>query len=95
MHFPLKPPLITLSPEDIRYEEDLLKSLESYRHTDKDSFRHNPAMDSALSADFPNGQYSDGLMAFLSAFRGLFPRYSQRSTTVILFKVPIFSFPNN
>jgi hypothetical protein len=92
MHFPLRPPLIALSLNDIRYEEDLLKSLKSYRHTDRDYFRHDPAIDAALS-DFPEGRYSDGLMAFLSAFRGLFPRYSQRSSTVILFKVRIFSFP--
>jgi hypothetical protein len=93
MRFPLRPPLIALSLEDIRYEEDLLKSLKSYRHTDKHCFRHDPAMDSAFSSDFPEGRYSDGLMAFLSAFRGLFPRYSQRSSTVILFKVHIFLFP--
>ena len=76
------------SLEDIRYEEDLLKSLKSYRHTDRDCFRHDPAMDSALSSDFPEGRYSDGLMAFLSTFQGLFARYSQKSSTVILFKVP-------
>jgi hypothetical protein len=86
MHFPLRPPLIALSLEDIRYEEDLLESLQSYRHADKDRFRDNPAMDSALTSDFPQGRYSDGLMAFLSAFRGLFPRYSQRPSTVIFFQ---------
>jgi hypothetical protein len=71
MRFPVRPPLIALSPEDIRYEEDLLESLMLYGATHR--YRHDPVMDSALSSDFPQGRYSDGLMAFLSAFRGLFP----------------------
>src|SRR3954453_11714518 len=85
--------LIGLSSDDLCHEEDFLEWLKSYRHTDRARIRQNPGLKAALSSHFPEGRYSDGLMAFLSTFQGLFARYSQRSSTVILFKVRIFSFP--
>jgi hypothetical protein len=79
-------PPISRSLEDIRYEEDLLEWLKSYRYNATDFFPHNPELDSALTSHFPKGRYNEGLEAFLCAFRGLLPRTTQRPN-VIIFKV--------
>jgi hypothetical protein len=76
MSSPLKGPLIGLSSDDVCYEEDFLKWWKSYRRTNRARIRNNPGLDAAPSSDFSEGRYSDSLMAFLSAFRGLSPRHS-------------------
>ena len=83
-------PPISRSLEDVRYEEDLLEWLKSYRYNDTDFFPHNPELDVALTSHFPKGRYNEGLEAFLWAFRGLLPRTTQRPD-VIIFKVRPFS----
>ena len=73
MSCPLKPPPIWLSSNDVCSEEDFLKWLMSYRHTDSVRIRKNPELNLALGSKFPEGRYNEGLMVFLSAFRGLLP----------------------
>jgi hypothetical protein len=69
----LRLPPIPRSPEDIRYEKDPEWS-NSYRRNARDFFPDSPSLDVALTSDFPQGRYNDGLIAFLCAFRGLLPR---------------------
>jgi hypothetical protein len=81
----LRLPPIPRSPEDIRYEKDPEWS-NSYRRNARDFFPDSPSLDAALTSDFPQGRYNDGLIAFLCAFRGLLPRVAQRP------KVTIFKY---
>ena len=90
MTFLVELPPIPRSPEDIRYEDNLLEWLKSYRYNARDYFLNNPALDAALTSDFPQGRYNDGLVTFLCAFRGLLPRPAQRPN-VTTFKVCPFS----
>src|SRR5580658_5281017 len=53
-------------------------------------FLDSPSLDAALTSDFPQDRYSDGLIGFLCVFQGLLPRVPQRPN-MIIFEVCRFS----
>jgi hypothetical protein len=79
-------PKLQPSERRLRYDEDLLHRITSAGPAFLSQDFDNPAIDGAF-AEFQGGHTLEGVLSYLSAFRGFLPRLTQDDLSTIVFKV--------